>query len=251
MAEPRTEAEIAADIRLTAAQTNQAEAEAAKALAEARTAEFEAVAASLELEKKQHELSKWRAGTQHHRVYRYTDQVTASSTEKCLEQLTTWRRIDEAEGESKSPIEIIFTSPGGSIYDGFVLFDAIQDLRRSGWRVDTGTYGMAASMAGVLLQAGDTRWVAQSAWVLIHRASFGAMGSTDDIEDMVERIEGLEARIIDIFVQRAENTGSAKPVTSRMIKRNWKRKDWWIDADACLALGIVDEVRGGLYLPQS
>ena len=28
------------------------------------------------------------------------------------------------------------------------------------------------------------------------------------------------------------------------IKRNWDRKDWWIDADECLKLGLVDEIRG-------
>jgi ATP-dependent protease ClpP protease subunit len=229
------------------ADAEQARAAASKSAAEASKARADAEISLLDLEKKRHELAKWRAGTEHHRVYRYADQVSASSTEKCLSQLTTWRRIDEAEGEQR-PMEIIFTSPGGSIYDGFVLFDAIQDLRRDGWTVDTGTYGMAASMAGVLLQAGDTRWVAQSAWVLIHRASFGAMGSTDDIEDMVERVEGLERRIIDIFVRRAAASGVDKPVTAQMIKRNWKRKDWWINADDCLKLGIVDEIRGGLYI---
>jgi len=248
MADNRTPAEIDAEVERTRAEASQAHAAAAKATAEAAKANAEAEVAALDLEKKRHELAKWRAGTEHHRVYRYTDQVSPSSTEKCLSQLTTWRRIDEAEGEQR-PMEIIFTSPGGSIYDGFVLFDAIQDLRRDGWTVDTGTYGIAASMDGVLLQAGDTREVDQSAWLLIHRASFGAMGSTDDIEDMVERVEGLERRIIEIFDRRAAAAGVDKPVTQQMIKRNWKRKDWWINADDCLKLGIVDEIRGGLYLP--
>jgi ATP-dependent Clp protease protease subunit len=244
----RTPEEIAANVAKLTAEAAQANANAVKAGAEASKAEAEASTAILDLEKKRHELAKWRAGTEHHRVYRFTDSVSAASAEKCLSQLTTWQRIDEAEGERR-PMEVVFTSPGGSIYDGFVLFDAIQDLRRDGWVVDTGTYGMAASMAGVLLQAGDTRWVAQSAWVLIHRASFGAAGSTDDIEDMVERVEGLERRIIDIFVQRATNTDAAKPISAAMIKRNWKRRDWWIDAETSLKLGIVDEVRGGLFLP--
>jgi ATP-dependent protease ClpP protease subunit len=27
------------------------------------------------------------------------------------------------------------------------------------------------------------------------------------------------------------------------IKRNWDRKDWWIDADECLEWGLVDEIK--------
>ena len=249
MTEPKTQAEIDAAVALSQAQAASARADAAKAEAEARKAAADADTAVLDLEKKRHEVAKWRAGTEHHRTYRFDNSVSADSTTKCLQQLTTWSRVDEDLGEQR-PIEIIFTSPGGSIYDGFVLFDAIQDLRRRGWTVDTGTYGMAASMAGVLLQAGDVRWVAESAWVLIHRASFGGQGSTDDIEDLVERVEGLEKRIVDIFVQRAAATDAEKPVTAATIRRNWRRRDWWIDARTCPKLGIVDEIRGGLYLPQ-
>ena len=42
-------------------------------------------------------------------------------------------------------IEIIFSSPGGSIIDGFELFDFIQELRCKGHLVTTGSLGMAAS----------------------------------------------------------------------------------------------------------
>ena len=232
----RTEEEIAATVAKLQAETRQATAEAHKA-------ELEAAEAEMDLEKKRHEIAKWRTAEEHHRTYRFTTDVGASSVGSCLKQLTTWKRLDEELGQ-QLPMEIVFTSPGGSIYDGFVLFDAIQDLRRAGWHVTTGTYGMAASMAGVLLQAGDVRWVAESAWVLIHRASFGAVGSSDDVEDMLERVEGLEKRIIEIFVRR-----SGGQLTAAKIRRNWKRKDWWIAADDCLKLGIVDEIRGGLYLP--
>ena len=239
----RTEEEIAASVAKLEAETRAAQAQAAVHEAEAEKARLGVEEAELELEKKRHEVAKWRTGEEHHRTYRFSSDVSSSSVGSCLKQLTTWKRLD-MELDQKNPMEIVFTSPGGSIYDGFVLFDAIQDLRREGWHITTGTYGMAASMAGVLLQAGDDRWVAESAWVLIHRASFGAAGSSDDIEDMLERVEGLEKRIIEIFVKRSRGR-----LTSQKIRRNWKRKDWWINAQDCLELGIVDEVRGGLHMP--
>jgi len=133
-------------------------------------------------------------------------------------------------------MEIIFSSPGGGIIDGFELFDFIQDLRNRGHHITTGTLGYAASMAGVLLQAGDTRWIGHQAWMMIHRAAFGAFGKTFEVEDEVKFIKRIEGRIIKIFTSRSS-------LTSRKLKRNWDRKDWWISAEDALELKLVDEIR--------
>jgi ATP-dependent Clp endopeptidase proteolytic subunit ClpP len=134
-------------------------------------------------------------------------------------------------------MEIVFSSPGGSIIDGFELFDFIQELRGKGHKMTTGSLGMAASMAGILLMAGDVRWMGHQAWVMIHRAAFGAIGKTFEIEDEVKYVKRIEERCLGIFTSRSK-------LTKQKIKRNWDRKDWWIDADECLAMGLVDEIRG-------
>ena len=98
---------------------------------------------------------------------------------------------------------------------------------------------MAASMAGILLQAGDVRWIGHQAWLMIHRAAFGAIGKTYEIEDEVKLVKRIEGRILDIFTSRSK-------LTRHKIVRNWDRKDWWIDADEALEMGLVDEVRAML-----
>ena len=148
-----------------------------------------------------------------------------------MSTLTGWHRRDD-----KSDIEIIFSSPGGSIIDGFELFDFLQDLRNKGHKVTTGSLGMAASMAGILLQAGDVRWIGHQSWMMIHRAAFGAIGKTYEVEDEVRLVKRIEERILDIFTSRSE-------LTKVKIKRSWARKDWWIDADEAVKLGLVDEIR--------
>jgi len=133
-------------------------------------------------------------------------------------------------------MEIVFSSPGGSIVDGMELFDFIQHLRNEGHKITTGTLGYAASMAGILLQAGDVRWMGHQAWVMIHRAAFGAIGKTFEIEDEVRYVKRIEDRILDVFTSRSH-------LSKLKIKRNWDRKDWWISSDEALELGLVDEVR--------
>ena len=98
--------------------------------------------------------------------------------------------------------------------DGFELFDFIQELRAKGHKVTTGSLGMAASMAGILLMAGDVRWIGHQSWMMIHRAAFGAYGKTYEIEDEVKFVRRIEERILDIFTHRSK-------LTKSKIKRNW------------------------------
>ena len=143
-------------------------------------------------EKRQEEL----AAHKYHHVYFFKGAVTDDSADKCMSQLTQWMR-----NEPGCDIEIIFNSPGGSVTAGLALWDHIQFVRAADHKVTTSTIGMAASMAGILLQAGDTRVMGKESWLLIHQASFGTQGSFGEVEDTVKWIERIQERILDIFAQ--------------------------------------------------
>jgi ATP-dependent Clp endopeptidase proteolytic subunit ClpP len=228
----RTPEEIKANLAKTRAEIIKTQAEARKLTAEAETAEAEAAKAKLELKKLQADRKRIKAGDSENHVYRFNGGVDKTSVAKCRCKLTQWSRLSPG-----CDMEIVFASPGGGITSGFELFDFTQQLREAGHNITTGSLGMAASMAGILLQSGDTRWIGQQSWILIHRAAFGAIGKTFEIEDEVVWIKRIEERIINIFTSRSN-------LTPLKIKRNWDRKDWWINADEALEMGLVDEVRG-------
>jgi ATP-dependent Clp endopeptidase proteolytic subunit ClpP len=185
----------------------------------------------LDYEKSYEKRMREKAADDENHLYRFGSEVSGGSVGSCIKKLTEWHRLDP-----KCGIEVIFSSPGGSIIDGFELFDYMQYLRNEGHHLTTGTLGMAASMAGILLQAGDTRWIGQQAWMMIHRAAFGAYGKTFEIEDEVKFVKRVEERILDIFTSRSE-------LTRNKIKRNWERKDWWISSEEAVDLRLVDEIR--------
>ena len=213
-----------AETRKLQAEASIAEATARKVTAEAKDAEIKSYETQLELAKRQ-------SSDDRNFLYRFSKDVSHASVTSCISTLTQWHREDP-----KCAMEVVFSSPGGSIVDGMELFDFMQHLRNEGHKVTTGTLGYAASMAGILLQAGDVRWMGHQAWVMIHRAAFGAIGKTFEIEDEVRYVKRIEDRILDIFTSRSH-------LTKLKIKRNWDRKDWWINADEALELGLVDEVR--------
>jgi len=152
-----------------------------------------------------------------------------------MAQLTEWIRETPPDGKPAG-LEIVFNSPGGTIVDGLALFDYIQLVRAAGHHVTTSALGMAASMAGVLLQSGDTRVMSASCWLLIHEGSYAAVGSVAEVEDTVEWAKRLRERIIAIYVARSKITRSS-------FVARWKRKNWWLDANESLKFGFIDEIR--------
>ncbi len=216
--------EIAVNIRLK-------EAEITERLAKANFAESEAAVGKIQLAREVRKDQAELALDFYHKVYNFGTAVTESSTKACMNQLTQWMRNDPA-----CEIEIVFNSPGGSIVDGMALWDFIQMVRAKGHKVTTSTIGMAASMAGILLQAGDVRIMGRQSWLMIHEASFGAMGKIGEVEDTVEWVKRMQDRILDIFSERST-------LTKKQLATRWKRTNWWISSDEALELGLVDEVR--------
>lgn len=219
----------------------QAEADAARAqarlhLANAREAEANADLAQLGLIKAEEDERARRHSDAHHRLYQFDGAVEASSAKACMQQLRQWDRLDP-----ECDIEVIFNSPGGSVIPGMALFDLIVRLSQRGGgqhRITVGAQGMAASMAGILLQSGDHRWMGPEAVVLIHEISAGTVGKIGEMLDAVKLYETLCARVIDIFIGRAEGKCSK----AKFVK-SWTRTDWWLTSAECLKLGFVDEIR--------
>lgn len=220
-----------AEIAHLQAQADAERARTAKLLAEARKAVADADYAELVVERDQEKRRDELAANHHHKVYVFDQDVNETSVKRCIQQLNTWARQDAG-----CDIEIQINSPGGSIFDGFALIDFIRDLQAKGHKVTTLAYGMAASMGGVLLQVGDNRVMGANCLLLIHEGSLGAVGDFGKVEDRVKLMELMHERILDLFAERSK-------VSKAFIKRNWQRRDWWLDADTALKHGFVDAIR--------
>jgi len=201
---------------------------------ESEEARIDIQTAQIVLDRERHKRRRELADDEHHLFYAFTGAVESGSVNKCIEQLTKWRRtIESPEG---NPIEVQFNSPGGTIVPGMALFDCIQAMRSAGFNVTTSSIGYAASMAGILLQAGDHRVMGAESWLMIHEASFGTSGKIGEVEDIVEWVKMVQERILDIFAERS-NLSKAK------LKNRWRRKDWWLSSDDALRFGLIDEIR--------
>ena len=198
------------------------------------------------------------ASDHYHHTYRFNGSVDSRSVDTVIKELTVWDRTTPG-----CDIEIVFNSPGGSVIDGFDLYDFLQELKRKGHNLTIATRGMAASMGGILLQAGlptpeapkSRRVMGEESVVLIHEVSSMAMGKIGEIEDEVDLIHKLQGRALLIFANGSlhafERHTSEIALTVDQFEHGdralgvpgWNRKDWWLTSDECLKFGIVDEVR--------
>lgn len=160
------------------------------------------------------------------------DVIVGKSADAWLDALQHWERRDPG-----SPVTIDINSPGGSVTDGLAIYDQIMRMRRKGHHVTTRGTGIVASMAGVLLQAGDERIIDKNATMLVHEGSQTLQGTftAGEQEDMKALGDMLRKRLLGILADRSK-------LTERQIANRWKRRDWFLDADEALKLGFVDRV---------
>jgi len=160
------------------------------------------------------------------------DVIGGQNSDIWIHALRVWDRLDP-----QLPITVDINSPGGSITDGLAIFDQIMRMRRNGTPVTTRANGLCASMAAVLLQAGDERIMDPRAKLLIHEgsATFNGNLSVGEQDDFRAFSEMLQGELLDILSERST-------LSKRAIKTKWRRKDWYLGSEEALRLGFVDRV---------
>lgn len=138
----------------------------------------------------------------------------------------------EAEDPEKD-IHFYINSPGGSVTDGFAIYDTMNYVK-----CDVATYciGMAASMGAFLLAGGQKgkRFVLPNAEIMIHQPSGGAKGQATEIEIVAKQILRTKERLNRIL---SENTGQ----TIEKVAEDTER-DNWMTAEEALEYGLVDKI---------
>ena len=135
--------------------------------------------------------------------------------------------------DSSKDISIYLNSPVGSVYAGLGIYDTMQYISSN---VATICTGLAASMAAVLLVAGENgkRSALPHSRVMIHQPLGGAQGQATDIEITAREILKLRTELFEII-----SNHSGKPYDE--VARDSER-DHWMTAEEAKAYGMIDEV---------
>lgn len=135
--------------------------------------------------------------------------------------------------DSEKDIQIYINSGGGSVSSGLGIYDTMQLVSP---HVATICTGMAASMAAVLLAAGEKgkRSALPHSRVMIHQPMGGAQGQASDIEITAREIMKLKKELYDIL---SKHSG----VSYKKIEKDADR-DYWMTSAEAKEYGLIDEV---------
>jgi ATP-dependent Clp protease, protease subunit len=132
-------------------------------------------------------------------------------------------------------IQMYVQSPGGEVYAGLAIYDAIQEISSP---VSTTAIGITASFGTTILISGAAgrRHALPNATIHMHQPlMMGALqGQASDIVIRANEIQRLKERLLDIFVK---HTGRDRDIIERDSDR-----DMYFDAYQAVEYGLVDSV---------
>ncbi|WP_291103005.1 ATP-dependent Clp endopeptidase proteolytic subunit ClpP [Dysgonomonas sp. UBA7630] len=139
--------------------------------------------------------------------------------------------LDSAD--SGKDISIYINSPGGSVYAGYGVYDTMQFINSD---VSTICTGIAASMAAVLLVAGEKgkRFALKHSRVMIHQPLGGAQGQASDIEITAREIGKVKKELYTIISDH-----SGQPFDRVALDSD---RDYWMTSAEAKDYGMVDDV---------
>lgn len=128
-------------------------------------------------------------------------------------------------------INVRINSPGGSVFDGFAIYNA---LVQKDAEIVVIVDGWAASIASVIMCAGDVIKIGEAAQVMIHEPWGIVIGSAADMRMEADVLDGLESAIVDIYEAR---TGADRDDLTA-----WVKAETWFKGSAAVEAGFADEV---------
>lgn len=138
--------------------------------------------------------------------------------------------------DSKQPIQMYVSSPGGEVYAGLGIYDTMQQVRAP---ISTIAVGATHSFGTILLAGGRAgrRYALANAAIHMHQpliSGGGISGQVTDIHIHAQQLVRVRQRIERLM---AQHTGKAL----EQIERDMER-DFYLDAQEAKAYGLVDAV---------
>jgi ATP-dependent Clp protease protease subunit len=137
--------------------------------------------------------------------------------------------------DQKTPISLYINSPGGSVYAGLAIYDAMQMISAP---VSTVAVGVSASMGTALLASGapGKRFALPHATIHMHPTGGGAKGYTEDVRIATREQERLQTQLFHLMGKHSGH--SWKEIEDYFLR------DRYMSAPEAMEFGLIDQVLG-------
>jgi ATP-dependent protease ClpP protease subunit len=133
--------------------------------------------------------------------------------------------VELDEGQA---IDVHINSPGGHAFDGITIYNQLDQHKGE---VVTHVDGLAASAASLVFMAGDERYMADNAMLMIHNASGIAFGDSRTMATMAGELDKLDSVLARTYAKATQNDEAAI--------RDQMNDETWFTAEEAVADGFA------------
>lgn len=140
--------------------------------------------------------------------------------------------LDALDGDV-TEIHLHINSPGGEVYEGIAILNA---LRNHPARTVAVVDGLAASAASFIATGADELIMGKNSQLMIHDAWGIAIGAAVDMRDMGDRLDKISDNIASVYAEKAGGTVAG-----------WRAAmlaETWYSAEESVLAGLADSVEG-------
>lgn len=128
---------------------------------------------------------------------------------------------------------ININSPGGDVFDGLAIYNALQEL---GQRCTAVINGIAASAASLIACGASECIMCETALLMIHNPFTMAVGNAVELRKVADTLDKCNNSIVTAYQKKCKNLSLEK--ISEMMDA-----ETWLNADDAVALGFADVIR--------
>lgn len=128
-------------------------------------------------------------------------------------------------------ISLHIQSGGGSLMPTFYVCDTIKKIETP---VDIYVDGFAASAASLMTVCGNNRYMTRNSAMLIHQLTGATSGKFNELKDEMTNLNFFMNKVKNIYL---ENTKLNSTILEELLA-----SDVWLDAETCLAYGLIDKI---------
>ncbi len=128
-------------------------------------------------------------------------------------------------------INVRINSGGGLVFEGLAIYNA---FARHSAKIVMHVDSIAASIASVILMAGDEIHIAEGAQVMIHKPWSGTWGDANAMRKEADILDKLEKGIIDIYAARTD--------ADRADLESWVNEETWFTGQEAVDAGFADSM---------
>lgn len=144
--------------------------------------------------------------------------------------------VDQLNEITAKNIDVRINSVGGSVVDGIAIYNALRRKSKAGHIVNTHNDGLAASIASLIMMAGETAHMPENTLMMVHAPWGFAMGNSAEMREYADVLDVYGAAMAKSY---ARKTGKPASHFEGLFSEG---KDHWYTAEQAKAEGLVDVI---------